>query len=151
MLHAATFARSLAQMPARATEPRTSSSSPSRISTVVRTTLDGQAHPDAVVETTSLSYAELPPITYKLALPASILQPPSKANPYGGALSNLQVDDPTLCSSLTISNGVLQHVHLSPLRRTRGKLSRLGSTTDRMKLPSDDFAPPYHRTRSSRR
>jgi hypothetical protein len=44
-----------------------------------------------VVETTSLSYAELPPIKYTLALPGGIFDPVSKANPYGGSLSNLQV------------------------------------------------------------
>ena len=55
----------------------------------------GQPHPDAVVETTSLSFAELPPITYKLALPETIYKPPSPINPHGGALSNLQLETVT--------------------------------------------------------
>ena len=51
-----------------------------------------QPHPDAVVETTSLSFAELPPISYSLNLPAGIFQPKAGANPYGGALSRAQLE-----------------------------------------------------------
>ena len=52
----------------------------------------GQPHPDPVVETTSLSFAELPPITYNLALPAQIFLTKSADNPLGGALSRAQLE-----------------------------------------------------------
>ena len=52
----------------------------------------GQPHPDAVVETTSLSFAELPRITMHSHLPQGMQKPKSDANPYGGALSNLQME-----------------------------------------------------------
>ena len=52
----------------------------------------GQPHPDAVVETTSLSFAELPPITYQIKLPAGLYRPRSDANPYGGGLSRAQLE-----------------------------------------------------------
>ena len=52
----------------------------------------GQPHPDLLVETTSLSFAELPKITYNLQLPAGIMQPKTKANPIGGALSCAQLE-----------------------------------------------------------
>lgn len=35
----------------------------------------GQPHPDHVVETTSLSFAELPPVKYSLSLPAGVCSP----------------------------------------------------------------------------
>lgn len=52
----------------------------------------GQDHPDSVCETTSLSFAETPRITYHLALPKELLKPPSAVHPYGGSLSNLQLE-----------------------------------------------------------
>ena len=52
----------------------------------------GQAHPDPVVETTSLSFAELPPITYQLKLHNGIFRPKSASNEFGGALSRLQLE-----------------------------------------------------------
>eukprot|EP00308_Calcidiscus_leptoporus_P017993 CAMPEP_0119393148 /NCGR_PEP_ID=MMETSP1334-20130426/124389_1 /TAXON_ID=127549 /ORGANISM="Calcidiscus leptoporus, Strain RCC1130" /LENGTH=178 /DNA_ID=CAMNT_0007416155 /DNA_START=41 /DNA_END=574 /DNA_ORIENTATION=+ len=52
----------------------------------------GQAHPDPVVETTSLSFAELPTISYTLKLPEHILQPRSDSNRHGGTLSRLQLE-----------------------------------------------------------
>ena len=45
-----------------------------------------------LVETTSLSFAELPKVTYNLHLPAGILQPKTDANPLGGALSRAQLE-----------------------------------------------------------
>ena len=42
----------------------------------------GQPHPDAVVETTSLSFAELPRITMHSHLPQGMQKPKSDANPY---------------------------------------------------------------------
>tara|TARA_B110000858_G_scaffold8484_1_gene9064 strand:+ start:870 stop:4238 length:3369 start_codon:yes stop_codon:yes gene_type:complete len=53
---------------------------------------NGQPHPDVVVETTSLSFAEPPPITYDLKLPQNIFNPKNADNPTGGALSNLQLE-----------------------------------------------------------
>ena len=53
---------------------------------------EGQAHPDAVVETTSLSFAEMPKIGYALTLPRGLLKPKTASNPFGGALSNLQLE-----------------------------------------------------------
>ena len=52
----------------------------------------GQPHPDPVVETTSLSFAELPPITVQLKLPKAIFQPKTSANKFGGALSRAQLE-----------------------------------------------------------
>ena len=53
----------------------------------------GQPHPDPVVETTSLSFAEPPPIKYDLNLPDGIFEPRDELdNPAGGALSNLQLE-----------------------------------------------------------
>jgi hypothetical protein len=52
----------------------------------------GQPHPDPVVETTSLSFAALPPITYQLKLPDSIYQPKGPSNQFGGALSRAQLE-----------------------------------------------------------
>jgi len=52
----------------------------------------GQPHPDAVVETTSLSFAELPPISFDLTLPAGLFKPATPANQFGGSLSNLQLE-----------------------------------------------------------
>ena len=52
----------------------------------------GQPHPDAVVETTSLSFAQLPPITMHSNLPQNMQKPKTASNPYGGALSNLQIE-----------------------------------------------------------
>ena len=52
----------------------------------------GQPHPDPIVETTSLSFAEPPQVTYQLNLPAGITQPKSADNPYGGALSRAQLE-----------------------------------------------------------
>ena len=45
-----------------------------------------------MVETTSLSFAELPRITMHSHLPQGMQKPKSDANPYGGALSNLQME-----------------------------------------------------------
>jgi len=53
--------------------------------------LRGQPHPDAVVETTSLSFASLPPVTFSLKLPEGLYAAKSAQNEYGGALSRLQV------------------------------------------------------------
>ena len=53
----------------------------------------GQSHPDPVVETTSLSFANLPDdIDQALDLPSAIFRPKSDANPLGGALSRLQLE-----------------------------------------------------------
>ena len=52
----------------------------------------GQPHPDAVVETTSLSFADLPRITYNLSIPRAVLKPATPDNPHGGALSRLQLE-----------------------------------------------------------
>ena len=52
----------------------------------------GQPHPDAVVETTSLSFAELPAITMHSHLPKSIQKPKTDDNEFGGALSRLQIE-----------------------------------------------------------
>ena len=52
----------------------------------------GQRHPDAIVETTSLSFAELPPISCSLHLPKEIYAAKSEANPLGGALSRAQLE-----------------------------------------------------------
>ena len=52
----------------------------------------GQPHPTDAVETTSLSFADAPPISYELSLPPSLLKPKTPANPLGGALSRLQLE-----------------------------------------------------------
>tara|TARA_B100000513_G_scaffold111919_1_gene48791 strand:+ start:1317 stop:6272 length:4956 start_codon:yes stop_codon:yes gene_type:complete len=52
----------------------------------------GQPHPDSVVETTSLAFAELPPIRYKLLLPPQIMMRADETNRVGGALSRLQLE-----------------------------------------------------------
>ena len=53
----------------------------------------GQRHPDPVVETTSLSFANLPDdIDQELDLPSALFRPKSAANPLGGALSRLQLE-----------------------------------------------------------
>ena len=53
----------------------------------------GQAHPDPIVETTSLAFAELPPITHDFSRPLDrIKEPQSASNPYGGSLSKAQLE-----------------------------------------------------------
>ena len=52
----------------------------------------GQPHPDPVVETTSLSFAELPRISYALNLPADIFLPRTPERRVGGALSRAQLE-----------------------------------------------------------
>jgi hypothetical protein len=77
---------------------------------------EGQPHPDAVVETTSLSFAELPAISYKLHLPAAIYQPKTKTNPLGGALSRAQLE--------TVSYGCQARSHPPAMRLRRTPPSR---------------------------
>ena len=53
----------------------------------------GQPHPDPIVETTSLSFAELPKIKHTFSAPLKrIHEPTSAANPYGGSLSKAQLE-----------------------------------------------------------
>lgn len=66
----------------------------------------GQPHPDPVVETTSLAFADLPPIEYQLRLPRELLAPRSASNPRGGALSKLQLE--------TVSYACQQHAYKLP-------------------------------------
>lgn len=66
----------------------------------------GQPHPDAVVETTSLSFADLPLVEYRTRLPQSLFKPKTADNPHGGALSKLQLE--------TVTYACQQHAHLLP-------------------------------------
>ena len=72
----------------------------------------GQPHPDPIVETTSLSFAEPPQVTYQLNLPKGLMQPKSADNPYGGALSRAQLE--------TVSYACQRHESLLPSRERAG-------------------------------
>ena len=73
---------------------------------------EGQPHPDPVVETTSLAFAELPPITLSTALPKAIFKPRTDANPHGGALSRLQIE--------TVAYAAMRHGTTLPTGQTAG-------------------------------
>ena len=73
---------------------------------------EGQPHPDPVVETTSLSFAELPKITLSTSLPKVLLKPRTDANPYGGALSRLQIE--------TVAYAAMRHGTTLPTGQTAG-------------------------------
>eukprot|EP00966_Prymnesium_polylepis_P312609 7223904-Prymnesium_polylepis.1 len=51
-----------------------------------------RSHPDLLVETTSLSFAELPKLSYGLHLPRGLYEPRAKNNSHGGALSRAQLE-----------------------------------------------------------
>lgn len=117
-----------------------------------------QRHPDPVVETTSLSYAELPPIKYTLALPGGIYDSVSKANLYGGSLSDLQVKADLSTSFLMNAAAPmlllpsLLHclrrtlLPLWPLRLLAEALQLLSAPAPRLQLETIAYACQRHET-----
>ena len=109
----------------------------------------GQPHPDPVVETTSLSFAALPPITYQLKLPAGIYQPRTDANPYGGGLSRAQVCTPPH-TPLHAARVAPSHAHGRHAARARRALGARILTTPANGSHPHPLGRSLWRARSSR-
>jgi len=102
----------------------------------------GQPHPDAVVETTSLSFAQLPPITMHSNLPQGMQKPKTASNPYGRALQPADRDGRVRGHAAQHGAAQRQHRRLLPRRRCRARQGASAGGDHPRQLEPGPQAPP---------